>query len=231
MKQHWTIGCTWLPKMYTESLAVIWPIRVIIQPAEYQDIAAQIITDSQPCFTVGPRHSVFLGRCPNVNPTQCWEQHEGWLTWPYYVFAIIRCPGFMIIAPSFSSFSVDSSNQRFSNRNSSMDVDLWSSCRLFLGSRVFGKDMGSAVTFAVTVLWFLDTILFNVQRSVSLSFGFRPLFLLADDVFPWFVYAIITFGTAALETPNNVAVLVTDAPSKRAPMVCPLWKSDKSPIL
>jgi len=27
-----------------------------------------------------------------------------------------------------------------------------------------------------------------------------------------------------------LAVLVTDAPAKRVPTVCPLWKSDKSPI-
>jgi hypothetical protein len=39
-----------------------------------------------------------------------------------------------------------------------------------------------------------------------LSFGFRPLFLSADDVLSWFVYAIITLGIAALDTPNEVAV-------------------------
>jgi hypothetical protein len=27
-----------------------------------------------------------------------------------------------------------------------------------------------------------------------------------------------------------VVVLVRDAPAKRAPKICPLWKSDKSPI-
>ena len=49
----WTIGCSWVPKMSTYSLAVIWPLRVSIGPAEYQDIAAQIVTDSPPCLTLG----------------------------------------------------------------------------------------------------------------------------------------------------------------------------------
>ena len=31
-----------------------------------------------------------LGRSPNLNPTSCWEQREGRLIWPYYVFPIIR---------------------------------------------------------------------------------------------------------------------------------------------
>jgi len=34
------------------------------------------------------------------------------------------------------------------------------------------------------------------------------------------VYAIITLETAALDTPNKVAVLVTDAPPKGAPTMC-----------
>ena len=45
------------------------------------------------------------------------------------------------------------------------------------------------------------------------------------------VYAVITLETAALDTPNEVAVLVTDAPTKCSPTVCPLWKSDKSSTL
>jgi hypothetical protein len=46
----------------------------------------------------------------------------------------------------------------------------------------------------------------------------------------WFVHADITLKTVTLDTPNNVAVFVTDAPAKRAPTICPLSKSDKSPI-
>jgi len=54
----WTIEYTWLPKMSTWSLAGIRPIRVIKGLAEYQDIAAKIITDPPSCFTVGTRQSV-----------------------------------------------------------------------------------------------------------------------------------------------------------------------------
>ena len=36
------------------------------------------------------------------------------------------------------------------------------------------------------------------------------------------MYAIITLETAALGTPNKVAVLVTDAPAKYAQTICPL---------
>jgi hypothetical protein len=44
------------------------------------------------------------------------------------------------------------------------------------------------------------------------------------------MYADITLETAALHTPNNVAVFVIDAPAKHALMICPLSKLDKSPI-
>jgi hypothetical protein len=38
-------------------------------------------------------------------------------------------------------------------------------------------------------------------------FDFHPLFLFADAVFPWFVYAGNTSETAALNTHDNEAVL------------------------
>jgi hypothetical protein len=59
---------------------------------------------------------------------------------------------------------------------------------------------------------------------------FRPLFLFAVVVFPWIVYAHITIETVALDTHNDVSVFVTDAPAKRAPTICPLSESEKSPI-
>ena len=36
----------------------------------------------------------------------------------------------------------------------------------------------------LVVVWLLDTVFFDVRRYLSLSFGFRPLFLLDDDFFP-----------------------------------------------
>jgi hypothetical protein len=50
-----------------------------------------------------------------------------------------------------------------------------------------------------------------MQGDLSLSYGFRPPFLLADDVFPWFMYVVITLENAAHDTPNKVAVLDTYA--------------------
>ena len=53
----------------------------------------------------------------------------------------------------------------------------------------------------------------------------------ADDIFPWYVYAIITLGTAALDTHNEVTFLVIDASAQCSATICPLWKFEKSPIL
>ena len=43
--------------MFMLSLALIQPCRVIIGPAEYYDIAAEINTGVPPCFTVQTWHS------------------------------------------------------------------------------------------------------------------------------------------------------------------------------
>jgi len=80
----------------------------------------------------------FLEHSPNTNLAWCQEQHKGLLIWPYYIFPIIRCPDFMIITPSFSSWSVVFSNQRFNNCSSTTDigfVKLLSGC--FCGNGVF----------------------------------------------------------------------------------------------
>jgi len=61
-------------------------------------------------------------------------------------------------------------------------------------------------------------------------FGLWPLFLIPDYVFPWFVY-VITSDTANLDTLKKVTDLVIDVSAKHAPRICPVWKSDKSPIL
>ena len=50
---------------------------------------------------------------------------------------------------------------------------------LFCGTGSSEWILSSAVTYDAVVLWFLDTIFFNLQRSLSLYFGFRPLFSLS----------------------------------------------------
>ena len=170
----------------------------------------------------------FLGWCPNMNPTCCCEC-EGWLIWPKYVFPVIWWPAFVIITPSISPFSTVLSNQRFSNCSYTLVVEAL--VRMFLWKRSSKWTLSSTVTFTAVLLWFIDTILFNVWQYLSLGFGFQPLFLLAVDVLPWLVYVIITLETAALNTPNKVAILVTDAPAKCTPTIRPLWNSEESLIL
>ena len=135
----------------------------------------------------------FFGRSPKLNPAWCWEQRGRRLTWSCYEFPVIRHPGFMIIRPCSTSISVDFSNQRFSNWAVPWMFDLWSSCRtVFVETGSSRWILSSTVPRTIVVLWFLDTILFNARRSLSLSFGFRPPFLLADDIFAWYVFAVIT---------------------------------------
>ena len=127
-----------------------------------------------------------------------------WLIWTYYVFTIINSPGFVIITPSFSSFIVVLSNQMFSNCN--CPVDIWFvnfSSDYFYGNRVFMIN----IEFCCHLICSCSMV-FNVRQSLSLCFGFRPLFLLAADVSPWFVYAVITLETAALETPKKWPILL-----------------------
>jgi hypothetical protein len=54
--------------------------------------------------------------------------------------------------------------------------------------------------------------------AVSVIVDFCPLFLIADVVFPLFMYADITLEIVTVDTPNNVAVFVTDASAKCAPI-------------
>ena len=166
----------------------------------------------------------FLGWCPNINPAWWWEQGERWLIWPNYIFPVIRRPGFVIVTPPFPPFSAVFGNQSFGNCSSTMNVAF---LKLSSSSRWIWS---SAVTFAAGLLWFTDTILFNVRRSLSLSFCFQPPFLLVDDVLPWFVSVVIPLETAALDTPNKVAILVTDATPNFASTIWPLWKFEKSPF-
>ena len=120
-------------------------------------------------------------------PTLMSEQHEGWLIWTYYVFPIIKWPGFVIITPSFSPFGAVFSNQRFSNCSSAMDVGfvkLSSDC--FCGT-VFKMNVKFCSHLCCSTSMIYRHNPFNVRWSLSLNFGFWSLFLLADDVLPWCV--------------------------------------------
>jgi hypothetical protein len=119
------------------------------------------------------------------------------------------------------------SNQRFSNCSPTVMLDLWSSHQtVFLETGSSGWIFGSAVTCAEVVLWFLETILLNVQRSLSVNVDSCPLFLFNDDVFPWFMYdGDIILETVILNTPNNTVVFVTHAPAHQWSVLFTNWTS------
>ncbi len=45
---------------------------------------------------------------------------------------------------------------------------------------------------------------------------------------PYFVYYSIIIKAVVLQTPNNWAVKIKNAPAKWASMICSFWKSEKS---
>jgi hypothetical protein len=109
----------------------------------------------------------FLGRSPNINPAWCWEQRDGRLIWIHYVFTFIKCPGFTITTPSFPVFSVVFINQMYSKCSCTVDAGFVKiSSDYFCGSSKW--ILNSAVTYAAVIQWFLDTILFNIRRSIHL---------------------------------------------------------------
>jgi hypothetical protein len=118
----------------------------------------------------------------------------------------------MVVTPSFTHLSITFSNPRFSNCSLNVEVGFVKlTSDSFCGNKVFKMTIQfrCPVTCAAVILWFLETVLLNVRRT-PVSVDFRPLFLFAD------VCADITTEIVALDTPNNVAVFVTDASTKRA---------------
>jgi hypothetical protein len=135
----------------------------------------------------------------------------------------IWCPGFMVVTPSFTHLCIIISNQRFSNCSPTVDVGFVKlTSDSFCGNRAFKMNIQFCSHLCCNSSVNFETILLNAQRSLSVNFDFRSLFLFADVVFPWFMYADITLETVALDTPNNVAIFITDAPAKRAPTMSSL---------
>jgi hypothetical protein len=82
-------------------------------------------------------------------------------------------------------------------------LDIWSSYwTFFCRNSIFRMN----IQFCCSS-WFFKTIL-GVQWTLSVSVDFLPLFLFTD-VLPWIVCAGITLETVALDTPNNVAVFLS----------------------
>jgi hypothetical protein len=146
------------------------------------------------------------------------------------MFPVVCYLGFMVVTPSFTHLSIAFYNKWFSNCSPIVDVGF---VKITSGS-FYGNSLQDEYSVLLSpMLQYLCVCLFSKQ-CFSISFcqcWFSPLFLFVDGVFPWFVYADITLETVALDTPNNVSVYVTHAPSKRTLIICPLSKSDKYPIV
>jgi hypothetical protein len=136
----------------------------------------------------------------------------------------------MVVTSSFTHRSITFINQRFRYCRPNVDIG---SVKLtldsFCGNRIFEMNISSAVPCTAVVVWFFVTVVLNVWRSHSVKV-FRSLFLFVDVVFPWFSYTDMTLETVVVDTRNNVAIFIRDVPAKRPPTICPLSKSDKSPI-
>jgi hypothetical protein len=91
-------------------------------------------------------------------------------------FPVVWCPGFMAVTPSFTHLSIKFSNQRFSNYNPTVDIGF-----VKLMSDRFCGIFSFSVIRAAVVLRFFETILLNLQRSLSVSVDFSLLFFFADN--------------------------------------------------
>ena len=118
------------------------------------------------------------------------------LIWPHHVFRIIRLLVLWSSNHLFCLLALSSVIRVLAIAAVPWMLDLWSSRRaVCVETRSSRWVLSSTVTFTAVVLWFLDTIPFEVRRSPSLSLGCRPLFLSADDVYSWYVYAVTTLDT------------------------------------
>ena len=140
-----------------------------------------LLRSSQICLYVSqlaPGIQAFLGRSSNINPTWCWKQHEGQSSDHITYFQVSDVQLLWTSHHYFSPFIVVFRNHEFYQM-----LDLWNSHWTVLVETGPSKwILSSAVTFDALLEWFLDSILFIVRQSVSLGFGFLPLFLLDDDV-------------------------------------------------
>jgi hypothetical protein len=131
----------------------------------------------------------------------------------------------MVMTPSFTHMSISFSNQRFSNCNLRVDVGFVKvTLDSFCGNKVFEMNIQlcchlcdfSKQSFSMYDNFFLPVLTF-VHCSSSLMLSSH------DSCMP-------TLPQKLSDTPDNVTVFVTDVPAKRAPVIDPLSKSDKSPI-
>jgi len=123
----------------------------------------------------------------------------------------------MIIIPSFPSHSVVFSNQRFNSCSSTMDigfVKLLSGC--FCGNRVFKLHIEFCCCLCCSSSDF--------YRQFSSMYGdpFHLVLVFSHySRLPMICVCHHNPENSALETVNKVAILVTHAPAKHTPTICP----------
>uniref|UniRef100_A0A8B9LWD1 Ig-like domain-containing protein n=1 Tax=Astyanax mexicanus TaxID=7994 RepID=A0A8B9LWD1_ASTMX len=86
-----------------------------------------------------------------------------------------------------------------------------------------------------SLIYTYTSVTFKTSLRPLISPGIRdthPQLILLDVVGPsWWYLTDITLDTVALDASQRLAVLVTDAPARRAPTICPLLNSGMSPIM
>jgi hypothetical protein len=125
-------------------------------------------------------------------------------------FPVVWCPGFLAWHHCLRIWALLSVIRSLAAAALPWMLDLWSSCRTVFvdtGSSRWIFSFYCNLCSSTSVIF--KTIHLNVRRSHSVSVDFRPLFLFADVVYPWFVYADKTLETVALDTRNNVAGFIT----------------------
>jgi hypothetical protein len=110
--------------------------------------------------------------------------------------------------------------------------DLWSSRRRVLLRTESTRWIISSALLSPMLQCFCDLSkqFFSMYENLFLSIMIFRLCPLHWCCSPMIYFADTTLGTVSFDTPNNVAISATDAPAKRIPNICPLSKSDRSPI-
>jgi hypothetical protein len=111
-----------------------------------------------------------IGCAPNVNSSWCRNSVEDDRPIrPYHAFPVVWWPGFMIVTPSFSHLSIIFSNQRLAIAGLLWMLDLWNSVGQFVWKQGFQnwRIFSSSGSREVVVLWFFETVIPDVRRSIS----------------------------------------------------------------
>ena len=124
----------------------------------------------------------FLGCSPNINTSWRKGHRKERLIWPYDAFPGVWCPGFIVVTPSYLSFTL--SNQRFSKSTPTVDVGFFK-----LTSDSFCGNSYLKMSFQFCChLFCSSSVIFQKNPSqcmiISVNFDIRLLYLFADVVFP-----------------------------------------------